>query len=105
MGGSSPAMTMWGESVVPRNDDGENFLQPRALCDHVGEGSVDDGGCIELLLDQAGAEIEVDGLLLAGDDGVVDGCDPDLCAGQPVHRDGGGDVHQPAPAFRIILHM
>ena len=45
-----------------------------------GERTIQDIGGIELLLDQAVAEIEIDGLLLVGDDAVIDRRDADLGA-------------------------
>ena len=53
-------------------------LQPCPLADGLRKRPVDDIGRIELLLDQARAEIEIDGLLLVRDDAVIDRRDPDL---------------------------
>src|SRR5689334_8360487 len=73
------------------------------LRDGVREGAVDDLGGVELLLDQAPAEIEIDRALLVRYYALVDRRDADFCARQPVQGHSGRDVHQLAPGLGITV--
>src|SRR5437660_10847592 len=76
-------------------------LEICALADGSRKRTVDDIGGVELLLDQARAEIEIDGLLLVSHDAVVDRRNTDFRPAQPVQRHRGRNAHQPAPCLGI----
>src|ERR1700682_5287293 len=80
-------------------------LQARTLADRLGKRAVDDIGRVELLFDEARAEIQVDGLLLIGHDAVIDRDDADLRPRQPVERHRGRNVHELAPRLGIALDV
>jgi hypothetical protein len=48
-----------------------------ALANRLRERTIDDIGCVELLLDQSRPKIQVDRRLLVGDDAIIDRRDPD----------------------------
>jgi len=59
----------------------------------MGERTIDDIRGIELLFYQAGAKIQVDGLLFVGHDTIIDRPYADLGPAQPVQRHRGRNVH------------
>src|SRR5882757_5609900 len=76
-------------------------LKASAFPDGIGERTIDDVSCVELLLDQARPKIKIDCLLLVGHNTVIDRRDTNLGAAQPVERNGGRDAHQFPPSLGV----
>src|SRR4051794_39710488 len=75
--------------------------KPGTLVDGGGKRAVDDIGGIELLLDEAGTKIEVNGLLLVGHHCIVVWRHADPGAAEPVERHRRRNVHEPAPGLGV----
>src|SRR5258708_40098746 len=82
-----------------------NILKVSAFSNCIGKGTIDDIGCVELLLDQTRPKIQIDGLLLVGHYAVIDRRDTDFRPAQPVERYGGREVSPLAPRLCVSADM